>query len=143
MRHVIVAVLIACFVQACAITTNKPLGAANVFDQSTYDALIVSQAAIEEAKLELPKFPQFKAELNQAITSYNTAMSLYKTYHSAVITGGNPDRVALIDAVTKVQDLVSKLLQKLKPNNAPAPAPVARLPHKHHTVKMLEGTWIA
>ncbi len=57
--------------------------AINQFDSDAFDTLLTAQAAIEQAKIEEPKFPQAKGVLNQAIFSYNTAVSAYMVYHSA------------------------------------------------------------
>jgi hypothetical protein len=75
----------------CASTAVHP-GAANVYDSQAFDALIVTQAAIEQARVEVADgFPQYKDQLNKVIAAYNSAYDLYMLYHHAALTGGAPD----------------------------------------------------
>lgn len=70
-------------------------GSFNQFDSQTYDTLNVIQAAIEQAKTDLPSFPAAKPILNKVIASYNLTMQSYKTYHAALGSGTLIDRATL------------------------------------------------
>ena len=63
---------------------TKPSEPIEDFDGAAYDTLITIQAALNAAKAEIPQYPQFKPQLNQAIASYNVAMDAYLTYHKTV-----------------------------------------------------------
>ena len=80
-------------------------GAINAFDSYSYDTLLVAQAAIEQAKTDIAKYPNAKAPLNQAIASYNIAETSYVAYHASA---GTIDTAALQKAL---QDLTAALAQ--------------------------------
>lgn len=87
-------------------------GAVNAFDSNAYDSLVTAQAAIEQAKTNLP--PQFKTQLNQVIAGYNTAMNAYKTYHSASVQGTAPDPAALQAQIDQLVASVAALMAQIK-----------------------------
>lgn len=77
----------------CAARVVHP-GAANKFDSSSYDTLLVTHSVIESTKADLAanKFPAAQVEsvryaLNGLITAYNVADSGYLTYHAAALKG--------------------------------------------------------
>lgn len=70
-------------------------GAVNAFDSNTYQVLVAADAAIQQAKIDIAKYPQVKPALNRLITSYNTANDAYRAYHAAAVTGAAPDTAAL------------------------------------------------
>lgn len=84
-------------------------GQINATDGAMYDALTIVQASLLQVKaLEAlePQYPQFKAQVNQAIASYDTALAAYKTYHSA----GTGDAAALQASIQSLQGAVASLL---------------------------------
>lgn len=83
----------------------------NAFDGAAYDTLITVQASIQTAKTLEPQFPQFKIELNQAISAYDSAIAAYKLYHGSA--AGAPDQAALQAQVTALVGSVAKLLADL------------------------------
>lgn len=73
--------------ESCATTNTTPTtvtvpGALNNIDAQVYQNMHTAQAAIEQAKVDIAKFPQFKDALNKVIASYNTAESAYQAYHA-------------------------------------------------------------
>ncbi len=91
-------------------TVNHP-GQISTFDGTAYDALIVAQASITQAKTLIPAHPEFKTELNQAIAAYNTAIAAYKLYHSQA--AGAPSSSEIQGQVALLTSSVSQLLSKL------------------------------
>ena len=75
--------LLAATTFSCTTPTIQHPGALNSFDSTAYDTLITEQAAIEQAKISVATFPQFKTQLNNVITQYNVTMEAYKVYHNA------------------------------------------------------------
>jgi hypothetical protein len=78
----------------CAATHPIHPGAANTFDSSSYDAVLVAHSVIETTKTDLANnvFPasiagQVKTALNDLITGYNAADSAYQAYHQAAVAG--------------------------------------------------------
>ncbi len=72
----------------CSAPVQHP-GAVSTFDSTTYDALTVAQAAIEQAKTSFGPTPSatIKTLLNNAITAYNVAEAAYMAYHQAAVAG--------------------------------------------------------
>jgi len=92
----------------CASTAVHP-GAVNRFDSQTYDALVSSQAAIEEARAMAPTLtPDQKTLINRAVAAYNLALDAYLAYHGAAASGGVPDQTALD---LQVQALIADIIQ--------------------------------
>lgn len=79
---IVIAVLL---LAACAQHAPVHPGAVNAFDSSAYDALVTIQAAIEQAKVNVPVAQ--KPLLNKIIADYNVAHQAYVVYHSAAVAG--------------------------------------------------------
>lgn len=69
-------------------------GAANKFDSSAYDALLVTDSVIQSTKTDLANnvFPanvaaSVKTALNGLIDAYNVTNVSYRAYHSAALAG--------------------------------------------------------
>lgn len=92
-----------CAKQTTAVTHP---GQINATDGAMYDALTIVQASLLQVKALEPQYPQFKAQVNQAIASYDTALAAYKTYHSA----GTGDAAALQASIQSLQGAVASLL---------------------------------
>ena len=96
---------------ACHKTATAPVpGQLNTFDAVTYRALSDAQAAINSFKADiasgkLTETPAIKTALNQLITDYNAANTLYQAYHAS--GGTNPSQSVVQASVTKVQGDVS------------------------------------
>ena len=86
-------------------------GAINTFDSVAYDMLLASQAALEQSKVIAENKPPYKAGLNQAIGSYNTALSLYRAFH----TGGHSESqlAALKAALAELSKSIAELQRSL------------------------------
>jgi hypothetical protein len=101
MRKIAV-LLLAVTLCGCAARPIHP-GAANQFDSTSYDALIVAHDIIESTKTDLSCTPQspagtcnilpsaiagnVKTALNGLINAYNVADTAYQAYHSAALSG--------------------------------------------------------
>lgn len=112
---VVVAALIL-ILAACATTNTAPShpGAINSFDSTAYDTLITVQASINQAKTLIGGFPQFKADLNAAISVYNTTLAAYKIYHTGgSATATTASTTALQTQMTTLVTQVSALLKEL------------------------------
>ncbi len=110
---VLVLVISALLGSACqhpGAAVNHP-GQISTFDGASFDALIVAQASITQAKTLIPAHPEFKTELNQAIAAYNTAIAAYKLYHSQA--AGAPSSSEIQGQVALLTSSVSQLLSKL------------------------------
>ena len=86
-------------------------GAINSFDSNAYDTLITEQAAIEQAKLNIAQFPQFKTQLNNVIAQYNVTMEAYKIYHNA----GSGDIASLQSQISSLVTNVAALIKSMIP----------------------------
>jgi hypothetical protein len=73
---------IALAASACAVHYTIHPGALNVADSAAYDALLVAQAAIDEAKTHNPGIPN--DTLNTVIRYYNVARESWLTYRGAL-----------------------------------------------------------
>ena len=74
---------------ACAAHYKPHPGALNTADSAAYDALLVAEAAIDQARTENQTRPlpdQATAALNTAIDAYNIARAAWLTYRGAVAT---------------------------------------------------------
>ena len=107
-------VLALVFLASCATTNTIPShpNQINTFDGAMYDSLMTVQGALNQAKVEIAKASnqQYKAQLNQAIGAYNTAIAAYKLYHTA---GQNVADAALQQQITDLVGQVGKLLTTL------------------------------
>jgi hypothetical protein len=77
----------------CAAHVIHP-GAANAFDSSAYDSVLVAHSVIETTKTDLANGAfsasiagNVKAALNALIKSYDIADSAYIAYHNAALAG--------------------------------------------------------
>ncbi len=115
MRTLALAIFLTVATSSCAM---KPLtvhaGAVNRFDSVTYDTLVATQAALEEASAQVGKFPAIKPALNQAIDAYNVAERLYKDYHAAALAGKTQDTEALATAVAAVSADALRLIAQIQ-----------------------------
>jgi hypothetical protein len=93
MKKKVSILLLAVALAGCAAAKIHP-GSPNVFDSSSYDALIVAHSIIETTKTDLANnaFPatiagNVKTALNGMIQAYNAADSAYQAYHQAALAG--------------------------------------------------------
>ena len=105
------------FIAGCAAQQIHP-GAANSFDSSTYDALIVTQSVINTTKADLAVnsfpasiAPKVKSAVNALSTTYDIALATYMTYHNAAIAGTatTAQATAVSDAVQNVNNATTAL----------------------------------
>jgi len=85
--HVGLAMLL--FLTACAMVQLHP-GAVNKIDSSAYDVLLISQAVIDQARVEVTAgtLPEnLKPGLMRLIDAYNAARTSWLTYRNAVKAG--------------------------------------------------------
>lgn len=87
------ALILAAVLSGCAARQMHP-GAANTFDSSAYDTVLVAHSVIESTKTDLANnaFPasiagNIKTALNDLIKGYNVADTSYQTYHNAALAG--------------------------------------------------------
>lgn len=104
-------------IAGCAAQQIHP-GAANSFDSSTYDALIVTHSVIETTKVDLASnaftptlAPKIKTALNDLIKAYDVADTVYQAYHTAAMAGtATPAQAtAVSNAVQSVNNSTSAL----------------------------------
>lgn len=93
MRRLFLVVSIALALTGCPKQTLHP-GAANQYDSTSYDAVLVAHSVIETTKTDLANnvFPaaiagNVKTALNALVTAYNVADTAYQTYHTAALAG--------------------------------------------------------
>ena len=86
-------------------------GQLNAFDGAAYDTLITVQGSIQQAKALEPQFPQYKAQLNQTIAAYNSALAGYKLYHT--MAAGAPTTANLQTELKDLVNAVAALLANL------------------------------
>lgn len=93
LEAIAVVLMLGMFMAGCAARPLHP-GAANAFDSSAYDALLVADNIIQTTKTDLASnafpaniAPAVKTALNNMITAYNVADISYKAYHAAAIAG--------------------------------------------------------
>jgi hypothetical protein len=95
MKRVFPAMLVAVLLIAgCAAQHPIHPGAANQFDSTSYDTLLVAHSVIESTKADLAanKFPdalaaKVKQSLNVLIQAYDVADTAYLSYHASAIAG--------------------------------------------------------
>ena len=101
----------------CAARVVHP-GAANTFDSSAYDSVLIAHSVIETTKTDLANnaFPasiagNVKTALNDLIKAYDTADSAYIAYHNAALAGTATaaQSTALTNALTDVNTKTSAL----------------------------------
>ncbi len=97
-------------VGGCAARPIHP-GAANTFDSSSYDALIVAHSVIETTKTDLANgaFPagwtlKIHEALNGLIRAYDVAQTAYTAYHASAVAGTATPAQAT-DLQTKLGDV--------------------------------------
>ena len=96
---------------SCASGPIQHPGALNSVDNTAYDTVITEQAAIEQAKLNINQFPQFKTQLNNVITQYNVTMDAYKVYHNAgAISDSSSLQSQISSLVTNVATLIKSMI---------------------------------
>lgn len=103
--------VIIALLSSCAAPTIQHPGALNSFDSTAYDTLITEQAAIEQAKVNISNFPQFKVQLNNVILQYNTTMEAYKVYHNV----GSGDISSLQTQISSLVTNVASLIKSMIP----------------------------
>lgn len=94
----------------CSKNPALPAGAVNVVDNQIYSSLITAQAAIEEAKNQLPALPTLKAPLNEKIIpAYNIAWHAFADYHAALVAGTPPDAATEQKLITQIAAVAAGL----------------------------------
>jgi hypothetical protein len=105
----LLAIPIVLTVSACAVHYTIHPGALNVTDSAAYDALLVAQAAIDEAKTRNQGKPD--DTLNTVIRSYDVARESWFTYRGALATNVPSDAYSqqlnqnLADLFTAIRQL--------------------------------------
>jgi hypothetical protein len=94
----------------------------NAFDGYAYDVLITAQAAVQQVKVEEAQFPQFKAQVNQAIAAYNSAQAAYKIYHTVSASNPLTEPQAQADLQAQLTSLMAQIAA-LEKSFGVAPAP--------------------
>lgn len=87
---------------SCAAVQLHP-GAVNKGDSSAYDVLLIAQAVIDQARVEVNSgtLPDtLKPGLMRLIDSYNIARMSWLTYRNAVKSGASPSATAMNTAVS-------------------------------------------
>lgn len=117
MKRIVLAMVLAVSMIGCAARQIHP-GAANSFDSTTYDALIVTHSVIETTKTDLANnafsitlAPKIKAALNDLIKAYDIADTVYQNYHMAAMAGtATPAQAtAVSDAIQNVNNATGAL----------------------------------
>ena len=101
-----------------------PPGALNTADAQFYNALVTARGAIDGAcqpgtsvvtnNCQIkPELVQYKAQLNQAIASWNIAAAAQTTYRNALKNGGTPDSAAVMAAVNQVTTNTAALVTSI------------------------------
>lgn len=120
--------LLACLLLGLTVACQKQIvaphpGSLDAFDSQTYDALLVAQGVLDQAKIECAqgRLPTgAKAAINTAGNAYNVARDVWLEYRAVKSAGGSPDQVqnvalkvtaAVVELNQTVAD-VRKLLQK-------------------------------
>jgi len=88
---IVLVVALVALISACAIRYTVHPGALNKTDSVAYDALLVAQATIDQARQQLPPdATDAKAALNALIRSYDIARESWLTYRGALTTNVPP-----------------------------------------------------
>ena len=106
-----------------------PPGAITTADAQFYDALVTARGAIDGACQPgtsvaykgnglqpcqiKPELVKYKAQLNQAIASWNIAAAAQTTYRNALKNGGTPDSAAVMAAVNQVTTNTAALVASI------------------------------
>jgi len=96
------ALLSVLLVASCAMHNVHP-GSVNRADSSAYDVLLISQAVIDQARVELGTgtLPDtLRPGLQRLVESYNTARTSWLTYRNAVLVGQATDAGGMNRAIT-------------------------------------------
>lgn len=102
-------------VSACAAHYAIHPGAINATDSAAYDALLVAETAIDQARLDLKagQLPSSaKGPLNSLIQTYNVARESWLTYRGAVATSTPPQ--TYLDQLNKNLSDLANAIQALK-----------------------------
>lgn len=83
--------LTSCGSKATAPVTPAPVSTPAAIDQKIATGLSDSAAIIQGLEPLVVQYPGLKDPLNQAIAIYEAAKSAGLVYHTAVMSGGNPD----------------------------------------------------
>lgn len=112
-------ILLAVLLCGCAVAVVHP-GAANSFDSQSYDALLVAHSVIESSKADLAsgKLPvTAKPALNDLISAYDAADTVYLIYHAAAINGtATPDQMSAVTAALTAVNTKTSALSSAKGN---------------------------
>ena len=91
---ILLLVLVVLSTAACSAHYKPHPGALNNVDSTAYDALLVAEAAIDQARMEnqtRPLAAEAKDALNSLIDAYNMARAAWLTYRGAVATNTGSD----------------------------------------------------
>ena len=103
----------------CSQNPKPVVGAANQFDSDTYLTLVTTDSVIQSTKTALAgnQFPtayvdNVKTALNNLITAYNAADTVYQAYHLAALSGtSTPAQQASVNqAIGNVQAATTMLV---------------------------------
>jgi len=93
-------------------TPDQPATPAASWDTITYQTLISVQAALNGAKAQAAALPQFKTQINQAITAYNAAEAAFKLYETGA---KNPaDQSVINQQISAVASQVTALVVSIE-----------------------------
>lgn len=112
-RFVVMALLCLSLETGCKYGATNPAslapGAMNAFDQDSYQALMASQGVLNSLRSD--NLTQIKAELNDAILSYDAAEIAYQTYHAALVAGKPASTASVSTALSNLQSQISAVQQ--------------------------------
>ena len=96
LRHELwIAAAVLLLAAACTALYKVHPGALNTADSVAYDALLVAEAAIDQARVENQSRPfstEAKESLNRLIQSYNVAREAWLTYRGALAVNVSSDQ---------------------------------------------------
>ena len=99
-----------CSASACAAHHNVHPGALNPADSAAYDALLIAETVIDQAKAANPGLPD--GVLKRLIESYNVARESWLTYRGAISTSVPPQ--AYLDTLNQNLTDLSTAIRQLE-----------------------------
>ena len=112
--------LVVLLLAACSACSTTGAGATSVrqFDKQAFNTLIVAQAALEQAKVEV-QGTQYVHQFNVAVNHYNEAYKAYGIFHAAVEVGTNTNSENLRQQLVALLSEVAELRQALGNSGGP------------------------
>lgn len=88
----VLAITVVLWCSACTKNYQVHPGSASTFDSQSYDALLVADSSIKEAKADITAGTLPASSIgpaNEVIKAYNVARASYITYHNAALAGSD------------------------------------------------------